>query len=147
MRYLLIDHITELVEGKNIKGIKNVAMTEDFLEFHFPGYPVMPGVMVLEAMVQLTGWLEAASSDFKNWFSLTRVKRCSYYGFALPGDQLELSIEKVDGESPFYRAEANVKGKRRVRAEYEGEVIPLEEIDDPAEKRRFFGVLRREIGL
>lgn len=147
MRYLLVDHIIEVVEGKSIKGVKNVAMTEDFLEFHFPGYPVMPGVMVLEALVQLTGWLEAASSDFKDWFSLTRVKKCSYYGFALPGDQLELSIEKVDGETTFYRAEARVKGKRRVRAEYEGEIISLGEIDNPADKKRFFEILRREFRL
>ena len=68
MRYLLIDYITEWEPGTKIKGIKNVAMSEDFLEYHFPKNPIMPGVLLLEAIAQLTGWLEAASSDFKNWF-------------------------------------------------------------------------------
>ena len=50
MRYLLVDHITGVEPDKSIRGVKNVAMTEDFLEFHFPRNPIMPGVMVLEAL-------------------------------------------------------------------------------------------------
>jgi 3-hydroxyacyl-[acyl-carrier-protein] dehydratase len=57
MRYLLIDCITEWQPGTKIKGIKNVAMSEDFLEYHFPKNPIMPGVLLLEAIAQLTGWL------------------------------------------------------------------------------------------
>ncbi|HBD06910.1 MAG TPA: beta-hydroxyacyl-ACP dehydratase, partial [Syntrophobacteraceae bacterium] len=64
MRYLLVDRITDWKAGESITGIKNVAMSEDFLEFHFAGNPVMPGVLALEALMQLTGWLEAASSEF-----------------------------------------------------------------------------------
>jgi len=92
MRYLLIDHITEWQKGQRIKGVKNVAMSEDFLEFHFPKKPIMPGVMLLEAIAQLTGWLEAASSDFQHWFLISRVLKCSFYRFALPGDQVEFEV-------------------------------------------------------
>ena len=66
MRYLLIDHITEWKSGEFMKGVKNVAMSEDFLEFHFPKNPIMPGVLLLEALTQMAGWLEAASSDFRS---------------------------------------------------------------------------------
>ncbi len=55
MRYLLIDRITEWKAGQKIKGVKNVAMTEDFLEWHFPKNPVMPGVLLIEAFAQLSG--------------------------------------------------------------------------------------------
>jgi len=94
MRYLLIDRILEWKAHDHIKGVKNVAMTEDFLEFHFPKNPVMPGVLLIEAFAQLTGWLEAVSSDFKNWFLISKVRQCKFYGFALPGDQVELEVRR-----------------------------------------------------
>jgi hypothetical protein len=59
MRYLLVDRIDELVAGVSAKARKNVAMTEDYLEWHFHGQPVVPGTLVLEAFAQLAGWLEA----------------------------------------------------------------------------------------
>lgn len=147
MRYLLIDHITEWESGKSIKGIKNVAMSEDFLEFHFPKNPIMPGVMLLEALTQLTGWLEAASSDFQNWFLISRVMKSNFYGFAFPGDQVELEIEHVsNGEenSRVYRGSGFVKGKKKIVAEFEGQIIPLSDIEDEEEQRKFFKVLTRE---
>src|SRR4030067_953024 len=108
MRYLLIDHITEWKSGEFIKGVKSVAMSEDFLEFHFPKNPIMPGVLLLEALTQLTGWLEAASSEFQNWFLVGKVRKSNFYSFALPGDQVELEVElisdeKGEAESPPFR--------------------------------------------
>ena len=67
MRYYLVDQIKEWEVDKRIRGVKNVAMTEDFLEYHFPKYPTMPGVLLLESMAQLAGWLEAVSSKFTRW--------------------------------------------------------------------------------
>jgi len=100
MRYLLVDHITGVEPDKSIRGVKNVAMTEDFLEFHFPRNPIMPGVMVLEALAQLTGWLSAVSSDFEQWFVIGNIRQCKYYGFAFPGDQVELEVSVFIGETP-----------------------------------------------
>lgn len=147
MRYLLIDRITEWKADEKIQGIKNVAMSEDFLEFHFPKNPVMPGVLLIEAFAQLSGWLEAASSDFKNWFLMTRVRQCKFYGFALPGDQVELEVERSSestSQRKVYSAIGRVGTKRKVVIEFEGDVIPLEEIEDREEQRRFFKVLTRE---
>lgn len=149
MRYLLIDHITEWESGKSIKGIKNVAMSEDFLEFHFPKNPIMPGVMLLEALTQLTGWLEAASSDFENWLLVSKVRKSNFYGFAFPGDQVELEIEfasEGDDNSKIYRGSGFVKGKKKIITEFEGEIIPLEDIEYAEEQRKFFKVLTRDLG-
>ena len=150
MRYLLIDHILEWQKGERIRGIKNVAMTEDFLEFHFPRSPIMPGVMLLEAITQLTGWLEAASSDFQNWFLISRVLKCSFYRFALPGDQVEFEVTRIPGETGdtrTYSAIGTVKGAKKIVAEFEGTLIPLADIEDPEDQRRFFALLTRESRL
>ena len=151
MRYLLVDHITEYKPGEMIRGIKNVAMSEDFLEFHFQKNPIMPGVMLLEALTQLTGWLEAASSDFKNWFLVSKVNKSNFYGFAFPGDQVELEVELISSPSEgnpdkkVYRGSGFVKGKKKIIAEFEGELIPLDDIEDSEEQRKFFKVLIREL--
>ena len=160
MRYLLIDHITEWKSGEFIKGVKSIAMSEDFLEFHFPKNPIMPGVLLLEALTQLTGWLEAASSDFRNWFLISKVRKSNFYSFALPGDQVELEVQLIGGqekdtplppldrgEIKVYRGTGMVKGKKKIVAEFEGEILPVQEIEDPDEQRRFFQVLTREMKL
>lgn len=147
MRYLLIDRILEWNASKSIRGIKNIAMSEDFLEYHFPGNPVMPGVLLLEAMTQLAGWLEAASSNFQNWFLLSNVRSCKFYGFSLPGDQVELTAVRApesDRSSTVYHGTALVEGKRRVSAEFEGIIVPLSELEDVNDQRKIFMLLRRE---
>ena len=147
MRYLLIDHITEYKAGESIKGVKNVAMSEDFLEFHFPKNPIMPGVMLLEALTQLTGWLEAASSDFNNWFLINNVLKSNFYGFAFPGDQVELEVRLISEEdgNKTYEGSGTVKGKKKIRTEFQGEIIPLGEIEDIDVQKRFFNVLTRNL--
>ena len=67
MRYLMVDRVTSWESGKSMEGVKNVTLSEDFFEFHFPRFPVMPGSMILESLVQLSGWLEGASSGFSRW--------------------------------------------------------------------------------
>jgi 3-hydroxyacyl-[acyl-carrier-protein] dehydratase len=147
MRYLLIDRITEWKAGQKIKGVKNVAMTEDFLEWHFPKNPVMPGILLIEAFAQLTGWLEAASSDFKNWFLITKVRQCKFYGFALPGDQVELDVERLaesGADKRVYSGVGKVEGKKNVSIEFEGDIIPFQDIEELDEQKRFFKVLTRK---
>lgn len=150
MRYLLVDHITEWKPGELIRGVKNVAMSEDFLEFHFPKNPIMPGVMLLEALTQLTGWLEAASSDFNNWFLISSVRKCNFYGFAFPGDQVVLEVSALPSSSEgkkIYKGLGSINGKKKITVEFEGDVVPFGELEDPDEQRRFFDLLTRNLGL
>jgi 3-hydroxyacyl-[acyl-carrier-protein] dehydratase len=150
MRYLLVDHIVEWKPGETIRGIKNVAMSEDFLEFHFPKNPIMPGVMLLEALTQLTGWLEAASADFRNWFLISKVNKCNFYGFAFPGDQVILNIEFVsepEKNKKVFKGTGTVNGKKKITVEFEGNVIPFDEIEDSEEQKRFFKLLTRDLAL
>jgi len=150
MRYLLIDQITEWQAGRRITGIKNIAMSEDFLEYHFRSQPIMPGVLLLEALAQLAGWLEAASSDFSNWIFMHKVLKCSFYGFALPGDQVELAVDFISGKETganLYRGIGKVKGKKKIAVEFEGQPMALSDLEDPQERRRFFQILQREMQL
>ena len=150
MRYLLIDHIVEWKSKEKIKGIKNVTISEDFLEFHFPKNPIMPGVLLLEALVQLAGWLEAVSSDFNNWFLINKVNKSNFYGFAYPGDQVELVIETMaesNSSVKTYKGAGTVGGKKIIKSEFEGKIIPLSEIENTDEQKRFFQVLNRKLNL
>ena len=143
MRYLLVDRI-ERVEAASIAGWKNVAMSEDYLEWHFPGQPIVPGTVVLEAFVQLAGWLEASASDFQRWVLLDRVASARYFGFAVPGDRIELRIEAVAAADPArrsYRGESRVGGDVRASVEFEGVVVALDALEDRERARRAFETL------
>src|SRR5262245_5574034 len=146
MRYLLVDRILEWQPGSSIRGVKGVAMSEDFLEFHFPKNPVMPGLLLLEAMVQLAGWLEAASSDFSNWVLLQKVDRCMFYGFTLPGDSVDLQVQASAGAAAATKSfggTCSVNGKKKVVAEFTGAIVSLDHIEEVEEQKKFFQILTR----
>jgi 3-hydroxymyristoyl/3-hydroxydecanoyl-(acyl carrier protein) dehydratase len=142
----MVDQVLEWTPGESIKGIKNVAMSEDVLEFHFPKNPIFPGVLLLESMTQLAGWLEAISSDFETWFLLKTVKKCSFYGFAFPGDQvdLEITFSSCAGDLKSYKGIGKVHNSKIIAAEFTGTLIPLKEIEDPLEHKNFFKHLTRD---
>ncbi|MBF0316874.1 MAG: beta-hydroxyacyl-ACP dehydratase [Nitrospirae bacterium] len=156
MRYLLIDRVIDYRSGQQIRGVKNVAMSEDFLEYHFPRNPVMPGVLLLEAMVQLAGWLQCASTEFTEWFVVESVHKCRFYGFALPGDQVEIVVDvlsepaenrKPEDRKLIFKATGTVLGQRKVSAEFSGVVIPLAEIADRDEQLHQFRLIMRNLGM
>ncbi len=147
MRFLMVDHITSWSATDGIRAVKNVAMSEDFLEHHFPNRPVMPGALLLEALSQLAGWMEAASSDFEHWLLVDSIERCGYYGFALPGDRVELELRPrgaiADGRRS-YRGLGTVVGDNKIKADFSGRIVALSEIADPDSHRRLFNNLIRE---
>lgn len=147
MRYLLVDRIDEVVPDVRAVARKNVAMTEDYLEWHFPGRPVVPGTLVLEAFVQLAGWLEAASSGFERWVLLDRVASARYFGAAVPGDRIDLVLERVATGDPArraFRGESTVNGVRTAAVEFETTVLPIETLDARDRTERTYRSLRGE---
>ncbi len=148
MRFLLVDRILEWTPGQSIATLKNVSMSEDFLEFHFPKYPVMPGVMLTEALAQSAAWLEGATSDFENWLLLENVRKASFYGFALPGDQVRIQIDALPCETPglkAFRGAGRVDDRKCVIAEFEMRIVPMADLESPEEQRMLFRVLTREL--
>ncbi|GEK31967.1 3-hydroxyacyl-[acyl-carrier-protein] dehydratase FabZ [Kurthia zopfii] len=92
--FLLVDRITELEEGKRAKGFKNVTINEEFFQGHFPGYPVMPGVLIIEAMAQVGGVALLSSEDFKGRIVfLTGIDNARFKRQVIPGDVLTMEVE------------------------------------------------------
>lgn len=94
--FLLIDRILELVPNKKVVGLKNVTMNEPFFQGHFPGAPIMPGVLICEAMAQASGVLAAISTNQGEKGSLMYFMGLDKVKFrkpVIPGDQLILELE------------------------------------------------------
>jgi len=147
MRFLLVDRIAEFEPGQRIQGAKCAAMAEDYFEWHFPERPIVPGMLILEAFVQLAGWLEAGSSDFEHWFLLDTVRSARYYDFAVPGDRIDLILERIAGDDGVcsYRGETRVGEKRGATLEFEGRLVPLETLESRDAARRAYAALRGEL--
>lgn len=94
--FLLVDRITMIEDGKRIEGIKNVTINEPFFQGHFPGWPVMPGVLQLEALAQLSGvLLLKAPEDRGSLAFFMAVDKARFRKPVLPGDQLRLIGEVI----------------------------------------------------
>jgi 3-hydroxyacyl-[acyl-carrier-protein] dehydratase len=128
MRFLLIDRITELVPYKSISAVKNLSMAEEYLADHFPGFPVMPGVLMLEALVQAGGWLVRHSEDFAHSAVLLKeVRAIRYNNFVSPGNTLclELTVRKRDGNVWDLNGSGTVNGNSAVSARLSLEAFNL----------------------
>ena len=94
--FLLIDRVVELEEGARLSALKNVTINEPFFNGHFPGQPVMPGVLILEAMAQATGLLaftDMGEAHRSKLYMLVGIDKSRFRGQVVPGDQLQLRIE------------------------------------------------------
>lgn len=122
MKFTLIDKITECNGVDCIKAVKNLSMGEEYLADHFPGYPVMPGVMMLEAMIQTANWLIRIRNNFSSsMIMLKEVRNVKYGKFIVPGDQLELTItmkSMVDGTASF-KGTGTINGETAVTARFD----------------------------
>ncbi len=95
--FLLVDRIVEFEAGKRAKGIKNVTINEPFFQGHFPGHPIMPGVLILEAMAQVGGILAFKSADVKDKVVyFMGIDRARFRKPVQPCDRLELILEVVE---------------------------------------------------
>jgi 3-hydroxyacyl-[acyl-carrier-protein] dehydratase len=106
--FLLVDRITEMEGGKRAVGIKNVTINEPFFQGHWPGMPVMPGVLILEAMCQVGGVLLLAQADNAGKQAyIGGMDKVRFRRRVLPGDQLvmEINIQKTKGDIGRVEAE------------------------------------------
>lgn len=94
MRFSLIDRIVQLQPGARLVAVKSLAMSEEYLADHFPTAPVMPGVMMLESLVQASAWLVRASEDFAHSLVMLKEARSvKYASFVEPGNVLTITTE------------------------------------------------------
>lgn len=119
--FLLVDRILEVEKGKRIVGIKNVTFNEEFFQGHFPGNPVMPGVLIVEAMAQVSaiGLHGVIPDQEKKILYLSAVDRCKFRRPVVPGDQLRIEAEILNLKTRICkcRAVATVDGKVCAEAE------------------------------
>jgi 3-hydroxyacyl-[acyl-carrier-protein] dehydratase len=114
MRFTLLDRIVALEPGARITAIKNLSLTEEYLADHFPLFPVMPGVLMLEAMTQAGAWLIRASEDFAHSVvTLKEARNVKYSNFVAPGQTLMVTAEITQQDSRLtkLKAEGSVDGE------------------------------------
>jgi 3-hydroxyacyl-[acyl-carrier-protein] dehydratase len=96
MRFKLLDRIVELKPGKSITAVKGLVLSEDYLADHFPLFPVMPGVFMLEAMTQASAWLIRVTDEFRHSMVVLREARnVKYADFVAPGQTLTVTAEII----------------------------------------------------
>jgi len=119
MRFSLLDRITKLEPGARIEAIKNVSLAEEYLSDHFPQFPVLPGVLMLEAMTQAGAWLVRASDDFAHSVVILKEARnVKYAGFVEPGRTLQVSadITQLGDREVKLKAQGTIDGESAVAA-------------------------------
>lgn len=121
--FLLVDRVVEFEPGKRVRAIKNVTVNEPFFTGHFPDHPVMPGVLVIEAMAQASGILtqltNAAQPKKNQIYYLVRVDKARFSRTVVPGDQLVMDVtqKRTIRNMGLYECRATVDGKEVASAE------------------------------
>jgi len=114
--FLLVDRILELEPGQRAVGIKNVSGNEPFFAGHFPGHPVMPGVLILEALAQVGACAMLSLEEYRNRMAyFAGIDSVKFRRMVIPGDQLRLEVELVKLRGLF--------GKARGRATVDGILV------------------------
>jgi 3-hydroxyacyl-[acyl-carrier-protein] dehydratase len=136
--FLMIDKVIEFESRKRLVAIKNVTINEQFFQGHFPGYPIMPGVLVVEAMAQAGGIIMMAEIPDRNskLVVFTGIERAKFRRPVAPGDQLRIEVEVLSFRPRAGRIEgkAYVDGKLACQATLTCAVVPrVREPNPPAE--------------
>jgi 3-hydroxyacyl-[acyl-carrier-protein] dehydratase len=119
MRFTLIDRITSIDPGKSISAVKNLSLGEEYLADHFPGFPVMPGVLMIEALVQTGSWLMRLQDDFAYSTVLLKAARAvRFINFVAPGRSLHVTAEvhAWNGAECTFKGTGTVDGASAVSA-------------------------------
>jgi len=155
MRFHLVDRILDLQPGKGLRAVKNLTLGEEYLADHFPTFPVMPGVLMLQALVEAGAWLLRATDDFSHSIVVLREARGVKYGsFMEPGRQMTISMELTgrDDGTATLKGNGEADGRstvsaRLVLAQYNlrDRDPALQEVDEQLVHglRKQFALLRR----
>jgi 3-hydroxyacyl-[acyl-carrier-protein] dehydratase len=94
MKFILIDRVLSIEPGKAIKTLKNVSLSEEYLADHFPAFPVLPGVLLLEGLIESASWLVRATENFAHsMVLLEQARNVKYKSFLPPGGRVEYKVE------------------------------------------------------
>ncbi len=98
MRWIWIDRFVKFEPGKTAQAVKNISLSEEHLQDHFPGYPVMPAALIIEGMAQTAGLLVCEASGFKEKVILAKITKAVFDDLAIPGDTLlfTANIEQIN---------------------------------------------------
>jgi 3-hydroxyacyl-[acyl-carrier-protein] dehydratase len=126
--FLLVDRVVEIDRDESGVGIKNVTINEPFFQGHFPGFPVMPGVLIVEAMAQTAGAIclnNAGVSNIPQIVYFMGIDNAKFRKPVLPGDQLRMHVKKVRSRGPVWRfsCEAKVNGQTVAEADISAMIV------------------------
>jgi 3-hydroxyacyl-[acyl-carrier-protein] dehydratase len=119
MRFNLVDRIVSVKPGKAIEALKNLTLGEEYLADHFPTFPVMPGVLMLESLVEAGAWLLRVTHNFeKSLIVLHEARNIKYSSFVEPGQQMLISVALVEENGPLamFKGQGEVDGKQTISA-------------------------------
>jgi 3-hydroxyacyl-[acyl-carrier-protein] dehydratase len=132
MRFQLIDRILAVQAGRSLKALKLLTLGEEYLADHFPAFPVMPGVLMLQTLVEAGAWLLRLSEDFRHSVIVLReAKNVKYGTFMEPGRPLMITVEATeqDAKQTVFRGKGEVEGNSAVSARFVLERYNLGERD------------------
>src|SRR5436190_372102 len=121
MRFHLLDRIVAFDSGKALRGIKRLTGGEEYLADHFPGFPIMPGVLQLQSLVEAASWLLRLTDDYRHSVIVLReVKNVRFGNLMQPGKALDVTAEldKRDGDSASFKAKGEAEGTQTVSAQF-----------------------------
>lgn len=131
--FLMVDRITELEEGKRAVGLKNVTINEEYFNGHFPGYPVMPGVLIVEALAQVGAVAMLQKEENRGRLAFfAGIDNCRFKRQVVPGDTLKLEVEitRMRGSIGKGKAIATVEGEVACETEITFALGPVEKLSN-----------------
>ncbi len=119
MRFNLVDRIVDVEPGRSLRAVKNLTLGEDYLAEHFPGFPVMPGVLMLQTLVEAGAWLLRLTEDYRHSVIVLReAKNVKYGTFMEPGMQMAIRVELTESDDMLatFKGKGEVEGNTAVSA-------------------------------